>query len=74
MLHAAHFGSAHAAAYGGFFIVLALLWGWWIDGQRPDRWDLILFYPPATRGLRSPGSSELPHYSVTVMVAFIPAA
>ena len=24
------------AAYGGFFILLALLWGWRIDGVRPD--------------------------------------
>lgn len=55
-LQPAHFGRVYAA-YGGFFIVLALLWGWWIDGQRPDGWDLIgagvalvgvliLFYAP----------------------------
>lgn len=24
------------AAYGGVFVVLSLLWGWWIDGHRPD--------------------------------------
>lgn len=34
------FGRTYAA-YGGFFIVLSLLWGWWIDRQTPDRWDLI---------------------------------
>jgi small multidrug resistance family-3 protein len=28
------------AAYGGVFVVLSLLWGWWLDGDRPDRWDL----------------------------------
>ena len=29
------------AAYGGVFIALALVWGWLIEGQSPDRWDLI---------------------------------
>jgi small multidrug resistance family-3 protein len=49
------------AAYGGFFVVLSLLWGWWIDGQAPDRWDLIgaaialvgvlvIFYAPRPPG------------------------
>ncbi len=36
----AHFGRVYAA-YGGVFIVMSLLWGWWIDGYRPDRWDVI---------------------------------
>lgn len=36
----AHFGRVYAA-YGGVFVVLSLLWGWDIDGQRPDRSDLI---------------------------------
>ncbi len=36
----AHFGRVYAA-YGGIFIVLALLWGWGIDGTRPDRFDMI---------------------------------
>ena len=36
----AHFGRVYAA-YGGVFVVMSLLWGWWIDGQRPDRWDVI---------------------------------
>jgi small multidrug resistance family-3 protein len=30
----AHFGRVYAA-YGGFFIVLSLLWGWGIDGDAP---------------------------------------
>jgi small multidrug resistance family-3 protein len=34
-LQAAHFGRVYAV-YGGFFIVLSLLWGWWLDGNRPD--------------------------------------
>ena len=29
------------AAYGGVYISLAVLWLWLIDGQRPDRWDLL---------------------------------
>jgi small multidrug resistance family-3 protein len=29
------------AAYGGMFIVLALLWGWAMDGMRPDRFDIM---------------------------------
>ena len=33
-----NFGRAFAA-YGGVFIALAVLWGWWIDGRAPDRWD-----------------------------------
>jgi small multidrug resistance family-3 protein len=36
----AHFGRVYAA-YGGFFIVLSLLWGWLLDGDQPDRFDLI---------------------------------
>jgi len=36
----AHFGRVYAA-YGGFFIVLSLLWGWVLDGNRPDAFDLI---------------------------------
>lgn len=36
----AHFGRVYAA-YGGMFIVLSLLWGWAMDGTRPDRFDAI---------------------------------
>ena len=39
-LQHAHFGRTYAV-YGGFFIVLSLLWGWGLDGTRPDRWDTI---------------------------------
>lgn len=38
-LQASHFGRAYAA-YGGFFIALSLLWGWALDGDRPDRADV----------------------------------
>jgi len=34
------FGRAFAG-YGGFFIALAMLWGWWIDGRVPDSWDWV---------------------------------
>lgn len=36
----ANFGRVYAA-YGGVFIVMALVWGWKIDGIRPDKFDLI---------------------------------
>ena len=28
-------------AYGGVFIVMAMLWGWFFDGIAPDRFDVI---------------------------------
>lgn len=34
------FGRVYAA-YGGLFVVLSLLWGWWIDGHRPDAASVI---------------------------------
>lgn len=36
----AHFGRVYAA-YGGWFVVLSLLWGWGVDGLRPDRFDVL---------------------------------
>ena len=39
-LQPVHFGRAYAA-YGGVFIALALLWGWWVDGRRPDLFDTV---------------------------------
>src|SRR5688500_752935 len=39
-LQPANFGRVYAA-YGGIFIVLALLWGWRIDKVMPDSFDLI---------------------------------
>lgn len=29
------------AAYGGVFIALSLLWGLWVDGHIPDRFDCL---------------------------------
>jgi len=36
----AHFGRVYAA-YGGWFIVLSILWGWQVDRITPDRFDLV---------------------------------
>lgn len=36
----ARFGRVYAA-YGGIFVVLSTLWGWGMDGVRPDRYDLF---------------------------------
>ena len=35
-----HFGRVYAA-YGGWFVVLSILWGWQVDRIAPDRFDLI---------------------------------
>jgi small multidrug resistance family-3 protein len=35
-----HAGRTYAA-YGGVYIVSALLWLWVVESTRPDRWDLI---------------------------------
>lgn len=54
----AHFGRVYAA-YGGMFVVLSLLWGWGLDGVRPDRYDalgailclggmIVMMYAPRT--------------------------
>ena len=39
-LQTSHFGRIYAV-YGGFFIVLSLLWGWRIDGDCPDKADIL---------------------------------
>ncbi len=39
-LQPAHFGRVYAA-YGGIFIVMAMLWGWQIDKIPPDKYDII---------------------------------
>ena len=35
-----HFGRVYAA-YGGVFIILAMLWGWFIDRKAPDFFDFV---------------------------------
>jgi small multidrug resistance family-3 protein len=39
-LQNSHFSRVYAV-YGGFFIVLSLLWGWYFDGNRPDFPDVL---------------------------------
>jgi small multidrug resistance family-3 protein len=39
-LQPSHFGRVYAA-YGGFFIVLSLVWGWMLDGDVPDFFDIL---------------------------------
>lgn len=29
------------AAYGGVYVAVAVLWMWWVEGTKPDHWDLI---------------------------------
>jgi small multidrug resistance family-3 protein len=36
----AHFGRVYAA-YGGWFIVLSLLWGFAVEKIEPDRYDIL---------------------------------
>ena len=39
-LQHSNFGRVYAA-YGGVFVIMSLLWGWGVDGHRPDRFDWI---------------------------------
>jgi len=62
LVEADHAGRAYAA-YGGVYIVSAIMWLWLVEGARPDRWDvigaavclggaaIILFGPRAAQGL-----------------------
>ncbi|PKP88492.1 MAG: YnfA family protein [Alphaproteobacteria bacterium HGW-Alphaproteobacteria-17] len=40
LVDAEHAGRTYAA-YGGVYIIAALLWLWAVEGAKPDRWDLI---------------------------------
>lgn len=35
-----NFGRVYAA-YGGIFIVMAVIWGWKVDGFTPDKFDIL---------------------------------
>ena len=39
-LQPSHFHRIYAA-YGGVFIVMAMIWGWIFDGTSPDRFDFL---------------------------------
>lgn len=36
----ANFGRVYAA-YGGIFIVSSILWGYWVDKKKPDRFEIL---------------------------------
>jgi small multidrug resistance family-3 protein len=39
-LQPANFGRVYAA-YGGIFVVLAIVWGWQVDKIAPDRFEIL---------------------------------
>ena len=36
----ANFGRVYAA-YGGIFIVSSILWGYWVDKKKPDKFEIL---------------------------------
>lgn len=36
----ANFGRVYAA-YGGIFIISSILWGYWIDKKKPDKYEIL---------------------------------
>ncbi len=36
----AEFGRVYAT-YGGIFVVMSIIWGYWVDKKRPDRFEII---------------------------------
>lgn len=39
-LHPTSAGRTYAA-YGGVYVSVAVVWMWLVEGQKPDRWDVI---------------------------------
>jgi len=39
-LQPAEFGRVYAT-YGGIFVVSSVLWGYWVDKKKPDRFEII---------------------------------
>ncbi|GAP99508.1 protein of unknown function UPF0060 [Leptolyngbya sp. NIES-2104] len=39
-LQPTNFGRTYAA-YGGVFVVLSILWGWFVDRIKPDKFDIL---------------------------------
>ena len=37
----AMFAGRTFAAYGGVYIAASVIWLWVVEGQRPDRWDVL---------------------------------
>lgn len=36
----ANFGRVYAA-YGGIFVISSIIWGYWVDKKKPDRFEII---------------------------------
>ncbi|WKT58014.1 YnfA family protein [Candidatus Nitrosotenuis chungbukensis] len=36
----AEFGRVYAT-YGGIFVVMSIVWGYWIDKKKPDRFEIL---------------------------------
>jgi len=39
-LQPAEFGRVYAT-YGGIFVLVSIIWGYWIDKKKPDRFEII---------------------------------
>ncbi len=39
-LQPAEFGKVYAT-YGGIFVVSSIIWGYWVDKKKPDRFEII---------------------------------
>ncbi len=39
-LQPADFGRVYAT-YGGIFVVMSVIWGYWIDKKKPDRFEIM---------------------------------
>lgn len=39
-LQPAEFGRVYAT-YGGIFVVSSILWGYWVDKKKPDRFEIL---------------------------------
>jgi small multidrug resistance family-3 protein len=39
-LQPASFGKVYAT-YGGIFVVSSIIWGYWVDKKKPDRFEII---------------------------------
>ncbi|NIP62821.1 MAG: YnfA family protein [Nitrosopumilaceae archaeon] len=39
-LQPADFGRVYAT-YGGVFVIVSVLWGYWVDKKKPDRFEII---------------------------------
>jgi len=40
-LHPALGAGRTYAAYGGVYVAVAVLWMWWVEGARPNRWEAL---------------------------------